>query len=155
MDYTPVGFSNNNNPHKTTWVHELALTVAFESGWLHFADSAASYRSLPAEPKQFLKEVPVAWDDTRFVDGYPGKFMVVARHHNQDWYIAGLNAENAPRELNIKPGEWLTRGTYKRTTIQDGQTAKEFSSSAAALEAGQAFTVKLLPYGGFVAVLKP
>ncbi len=154
MDYTPVGFSDNRYPHKTTWAHELALSVLFETGWLHFADGTASYQALPAEPKQFLKEVPVAWDDTRFVDGYPGKFTVIARRHGPAWYIAGISGESSPKELSIRPGDWLERGAYKLTTIADGATPREFNSSSGGFEASQSFTVKLLPRGGFVAVLQ-
>jgi len=155
MDYTPVAFSDNRYPHKTTWAHELALAVVFETGWLHFADSAASYRALPAAPKEFLKKVPVTWDDTRFIDGYPGRFVVLARRHGRTWYIAGINAENSPRELQVKPGDWLGTGSYKLTTITDGETPKEFQSGTRQFAAGQAFPVKLLPRGGFVAVLEP
>ncbi len=155
MDYTPVGFSDNKYPHKTTWAHELALAVVFETGWLHFADGIASYRALPAEPKEFLKKVPVTWDDTRFIDGYPGRFIVLARRHDQRWYIAGINGEGAPRELNVKPGNWLGAGRYQLKTIADGENPREFRSSTSSLEAGQGFTVQLLPRGGFVAVLEP
>src|SRR5690349_21009149 len=63
MDYTPVTFSAKNR--KTTAAHELALSVVFESGWQHFADSIASYDASPGEP--FLKTVPAAWDQTRLV----------------------------------------------------------------------------------------
>ncbi|HEY5914047.1 MAG TPA: glycoside hydrolase family 97 catalytic domain-containing protein [Verrucomicrobiae bacterium] len=154
MDYTPVGFSDNRYPHLTTWAHELALAVVFESGWLHFADSAAAYRALPAEPKEFLKKVPVTWDDTRVVDGYPGRFVVLARRHGAAWYIAGINGENSPRELTIKPGTWLDRGSYKLATIADGPSPREFESANRDFEAGQSFAVKLLPRGGFVAVLE-
>ncbi len=154
MDYTPVGFSDNRYPHKTTWAHELALAVVFETGWLHFTDGAASYRSLPAEPKEFLKKVPVTWDDTRFVDGYPGRFAVLARRHGETWYLAGINGEDAPRELAFKPGNWLPGGSYKLTTIADGENARQFKSDSVGYEAGQAIAVKLLPRGGFVAVLE-
>jgi len=79
MDYTPVALSNGKYPHRTTAAHELALSVLFESGWVHFADSAETYLALPAAPKEFLKRLPVAWDDTRFVAGYPGQFTILAR----------------------------------------------------------------------------
>ncbi len=154
MDYTPVGFSDNRYPHKTTWAHELALSVVFETGWLHFADGVASYRALPAEPKEFLKKVPVAWDDTRLIDGYPGRFTVLARRHGETWYVAGINGENAARELSIKPGDWLGKGNYQLSTIADGENPREFRSTKSAFERGQAFQVKLLPRGGFVSVLE-
>ncbi len=155
MDYTPVGLSDNKFPHRTTYAHELALTVLFETGWLHFADKAESYLNLPRAPKDFLKKVPVTWDDTRFVAGYPGEFAILARRHGDTWYLAGVNGRGKAREDSIKPGDWLPAGRYELASIGDGKTAKSFGPHAQRFEAGQQFTVKMLPYGGFVATLKP
>jgi hypothetical protein len=60
MDYTPVTFSNSQHPHITTYGHELALSVVFESGIQHFADRPSAYESLPPKPKEFLEHVPVS-----------------------------------------------------------------------------------------------
>lgn len=155
MDYTCVGFSDNRYPHKTSYAHELALSVLFESGWLHFIDKPEAYLNLPPAPKQFLKNVPVAWDDTRFVAGYPGQFAILARQKNDIWYLAGVNAESRSREENIKPRDWLRAGRYELTTIGDGENPKSFQAATSTFNAGEAFTMKMLPYGGFVAVLKP
>jgi hypothetical protein len=154
MDYTPVGLSDNRYARLDTSVHELALAVLFESGWVHFADKAESYLSLPPVPKQFLKEVPVAWDDTRFVDGYPGQWVSLARRKGEAWYLVGVNGENRPRLARIQPGDWLKRGRYELTTIGDGADARSFDCATRTLEAGQDFEVKMAPRGGFVAVLK-
>jgi len=53
MDYTPVTFSNTRYPHITSYAHELALSVVFESGWQHFADKPDAYQALPEEEKSF------------------------------------------------------------------------------------------------------
>jgi alpha-glucosidase len=155
MDYTPVGFSNNRYPHKTTSAHELALAVLFESGWLHFADGVAAYRALPPEPKQFLKDVPVAWDDTRFIDGYPGQFVVLARKKGDTWYLAGVNGENRLRQITAKPGPWLAQGRYTVSTICDGADSRTFESSTRPFDATQGLPLRMLPFGGFVAVIRP
>ena len=155
MDYTPVGFSDNRYPHRTTAAHELALSVLFESGWVHFADKAEAYFSLPAAPKDFLKRVPVAWDDTRFIAGEPGQFAILARRKGTTWYLAGVNGQGQPREERIRPGAWLPPGRYQLARIGDGSDAKSFASETQAFQAGGEFTVKLLPYGGFVATLTP
>ena len=72
MDLTPCAFSDSKYPHRTTAAHELALPVVLECGLLHFADSVRAYRELPAGPKQFLREIPVVWDETRLLAGEPG-----------------------------------------------------------------------------------
>ena len=97
MDYTPVMFKDNVYKHLTTYSHELALSVIFESGWLHFAGGVEEYLDLPEAPKEFLKHVPVVWDETRFLAGEPGQFVVLARRSGNQWYIGGINGENAGR----------------------------------------------------------
>ena len=155
MDYTPVGLSDNKNPHRSTWAHELALCVVFESGWVHFTDKAESYLNLPRAPKDFLKHVPVTWDDTRFVAGYPGQFVVLARRKGDTWYLAGLNGVNQPREERLHLGSWLGAGRYELARIGDGKDARSFGSETQRFEAGQEIVVKMLPFGGFVATLQP
>ncbi|MBO4821470.1 MAG: glycoside hydrolase family 97 protein [Prevotella sp.] len=91
MDYTPCTFSDSQHPHITTKGHELALTVLYESGLQHLADKPESYLAQPQEVQDFFSHLPVAWDETRLVAGYPGKFAVVARHCGTTWYVAGIN----------------------------------------------------------------
>lgn len=155
MDYTPVAFTEHNNPHITTSGHELALAVLFESSWLHFADKPEAYLNLPSAPKEFLKHVPVAWDDTRFIAGYPGQYAILARRKGDTWYLAGVNGQNQPREERIQLGNWMGAGNHELSLIADGKDARSFSSDRKSLKAGQSFGVKMLPHGGFVATLKP
>jgi hypothetical protein len=153
MDYTPVSFSNNRYPRRTTAAHELALSVVFESGWLHFADKAESYVNLPPAPKEFLKRVPVAWDDTRFVAGEPGEFVILARRKGDTWYLAGINGVNKPREERIRLGSWLSEGQHQLLRIADGADQNSFSTDTVTIEKGQEIPVKFSPYGGFVGTL--
>ncbi|MBD3392900.1 MAG: glycoside hydrolase family 97 protein [Chitinivibrionales bacterium] len=88
MDYTPVTFSTPNRA--TTEAHELALSVVFESGLQHFADKPDVYEKSPGY--QFLAGVPAAWDNTRFLAGYPGRYACLARRAGNDWCVAGINA---------------------------------------------------------------
>lgn len=155
MDYTPVGFSNNRYPHRTTYAHELALAALFESGWVHFADKPEAYLSLPKAPKEFLKTVPTAWDDTRFVAGYPGQFVVLARRRGDTWYVVGVNGRNEARTETLSLGPWFNLAHAELTLIQDGADAKSFASQTKSFATGDKLTVKMLPYGGFVAIVKP
>ncbi len=101
MDYTPVTFSNQRYPRLTTAGHELALAVVFQSRLQHFADSAASYRAQSPEVWRYLSEVPAVWDESQLVDGYPGKWVVVARRSGDRWWIAGLNGPHE-REITLE-----------------------------------------------------
>jgi alpha-glucosidase len=148
MDYTPVTFTNQEYPHITTLAHELALSIVFESGIQHFADRVSAYRQLPADVKNFLKNVPVTWDETKLLSGYPGKDVVIARKKGTTWYIAGINGEGSSKEimvdlsqLNLSSQNWklITDATdsLQTTAVQDTQTLK----------------ISLKPYGGFVATI--
>ena len=153
MDYTPVTFSNAAFPHTTTYGHELALSVVFESGLQHFADRPEAFNALPAEVQRFLMTVPVAWDDTRLVDGFPGKRVVIARRRGRVWYIGGLNGEDQVQALELRFG-FLGDGEYEMALITDGTTEKEFASKSLRVTKGSRVSVDCLPRGGFVATLK-
>jgi alpha-glucosidase len=147
MDYTPGGFSDNTYPHLTTFGFELALTVILETGIMHHADTPAQTLGLPPYAVDFLKKVPVVWDDTKFLSGYPGKDVVIARKNGNRWYIAGVNGENLEKELSID----LSRlGTIPANIalIVDGNGARDLQSASLAPVDGK-LNIRLQPYGGF------
>ena len=156
MDYTPVTFSNkirNGVPaiRKTTVAHQLALSVVFESGFQCFADRAEAYQSLPELPKQFLKEVPAAWEESRLLAGYPGDYAVVARRLGDVWYIGGISGKNEEREITFRlPSACQGKGF---TLIIDGADKDSFDYQT--IEgAAQEMKVKVLPNGGFACRIK-
>jgi len=154
MDYTPVMFKDNVYPHLTSYCHELALPIIFESGWLHFAGGPKEYLDLPEAPKEFLKTVPVAWDETRLLAGEPGEYLVLARRSGSQWYIGGLNGEKAGRDVNV-PLPFLGQTRCTVTLIEDGDTPRTFATENEAVTSKDHLEVRLLPHGGFVAVLTP
>jgi len=154
MDYTPVGFSFQKFRRKTTYCHELALTVLFECGIIHFADKPEAYMNLPKPVKDFLKIVPAAWDDTKFVDGYPGKYVVLARKGGNRWFVAGINGttEKIEKTLDLKS---ITGGkNLKCRLIQDNNQGNGFSTENIKDISTGKLSVTMLPYGGFVAILE-
>mgnify|MGYP000161090139 CR=1 FL=1 len=70
-------FSDSQHPHITTYAHELALPVIFESALQHMPDRPSVYYGLPEQVKQFLSALPTAWDDTKLLAGYPGTEVVM------------------------------------------------------------------------------
>ena len=101
MDYTPCTFSDSQHPHITSHGHELALTVLFESGLQHLADRPESYLAQPQEVQQFLSSLPAAWDETRFVAGYPGEYVIMVRRSGNKWYLAGINGTDEVKEVPL------------------------------------------------------
>lgn len=155
MDYTPVTFTNSQFPHITSYGHELALSVVFESGFQHMADRPEGYYDLPESAKSFLKQVPNAWDETKLLDGYPGKEIFMARRKGDSWYIGGINAEIIEKRKKLT-FNFLPEGvTYKLNLITDGKHDKEFATQDLVVDKSSTIEVKLLRRGGFVASLKP
>lgn len=152
MDYTPVAFTNGGNAPLTTWAHELALAVVFECGLLHFADRAAAFRELPEPAKGFLRAVPAAWDDTRYLAGEPGSLAVIARRRGNDWYVGGINGLESPA-AGACPLAFLDEGSYKLTRIGDDDRGRGFAATTGTVTRADALSLRMLPRGGFAAVL--
>jgi len=150
MDYTPVAFSDARHPHLTSYAHELALSVVYESGWVHFADAVESFRNIPEEVTDFLKTVPAAWDEIEFLSGYPGKFAVLARQSKGEWYVGGINGETAARTVEIDLS-FLDEGEFNMLLIQDGEISREFSIENRPVDSDQSLEFVMAAYGGFVA----
>ncbi|MFF5380655.1 glycoside hydrolase family 97 protein [Pedobacter suwonensis] len=153
MDYTPVTFSNSQHPHITSYGHELALSVVFESALQHFADRPEAYYALPEAPKNFLKTVPTAWDETHLLSGFPGKHVVMARKRGTKWYIGGLNGEEDAKVLQFSL-DFLNKKQANITIIQDGENDKSFNTQTQLWHKGQVLKINCLPRGGFVAVVE-
>jgi alpha-glucosidase len=148
MDYTPVTFSDHKFKRTTTNAHELALSVVFTTGIQHLADSVQSYQALPPEPKQFLGQVPSAWDETRALAGEPGKSVVVARRAGKVWYVGGLNADTA-HTMRVNLG-FLPAGSFQLTLIRDGGEDRAFDTSTKTVTAKEILDIPMRARGGFV-----
>jgi alpha-glucosidase len=153
MDYTPVAFTDQTYPHKTTYGHELALSIVFESGILHLADRSQAYQGLDARPKEFLKTIPAAWDETILIDGEPGRLCIMARRNGDTWYIGGINGTDLERSWELDLVRLKNHGTVGEI-ITDGADAKKLVSEIRSIEPGERLKVNIMPNGGFVAVLK-
>ena len=153
MDYTPVAFTNSQYPHTTTYAHELALSVAFESGIQHWADRPAGFYALPYEARRHMMEVPVQWDETRFVSGYPGESFVVARRHGEQWYVAGINGTNNARTESVSL-DFLGEGNWAMTRLADGSGSTSFNINYTTVTAAAEVSVPVLAKGGFVLSFK-
>ena len=151
MDYTPVAFTNSQNPHTTSYAHELALSVAFESGIQHWADRPEGFLSLPEEARQHMMNVPAVWDETLFLDGYPGTHFVVARRSGDTWYVAGLNGEKTSRTITVNL-EFLSEGEHFMTCYADGAHGAQFSITHRKITSTDEITLQCLSEGGFTLV---
>lgn len=85
----------------TSDVYALATAVLFQSPVQHFALAPNNLTDAPSWAIDFMKEVPTTWDEVRFIDGYPGKYVILARRHGDKWYIAGVNAQKGTLKLKV------------------------------------------------------
>jgi len=157
MDYTPMIFGDapNRLPHLTTNAHELALSVVFESGLQHFVSSPAMIDSQPDFVKEFLRVVPTTWDETRFVNGYPGRSAIIARRHGTEWYVGAVSAESGTSAGEV-PLSFLGAGTYDVNLISDdGEDPQSFAFATQPLTNRDTMTVEMAARGGFAARLIP
>jgi alpha-glucosidase len=149
MDYTPVTLSNNRFPHLTTSGHEMALSVVFETGIIHYADHYKTYKSLTPDVKAFMSELPVTWIQTRLLSGDPSSHVVVARETDNAWYIAGINGQDKELELSLDLS-FLGSGNHEAFVITDKPGSKDLLTSKKSIRASQKEAITLLPFGGFV-----
>ncbi|MDE6522546.1 MAG: glycoside hydrolase family 97 catalytic domain-containing protein, partial [Muribaculaceae bacterium] len=156
MDYTPCAFTDSQHPHITTHAHELALTALYESGIQHLADRPESFLDQPQEVKDYLTNLPTAWDNTILLGGYPGEYVVMARQKGDKWWISAINGTDAPVDL--------TDFDYSRLGIKDGnlniqlfEDAKPGNPSKWQISTASTLptTIHLQPRGGIVMVAAP
>jgi alpha-glucosidase len=153
MDFTPLCLDRINNrvKRRTTSAFELALSVVFTSGLQHYVEIPAGMAKMPDYVKDFLRQVPAVWDDSKFIDGYPGKYAVLARKGEGRWHVAGINGEASEKTLTLDLSS--VPGVTTGHLITDGEAGALFTQTPVTLGADRMLTVKLKPNGGFVLVL--
>lgn len=153
MDYGPVVFNkrfsrseNRGTVRRTTDAFQAATAVLFQSPLQHFAITPNNLQEMPDYLIDFMKRVPAVWDETRFVDGYPGRFAVLARRSGDRWYIAATHSGKEPRELKLSL-PWLKGKTL--TAIID-KSDRKAGQQQMAVDANGTVHVMLQGQGGAV-----
>jgi len=93
--------NNGGTTRKTTDVFQLATAVLFQNPIQNYALAPNNLTDSPQVCLDFMRQVPTTWNETRFIDGYPGKYVVIARRHNDKWYIVGINAQKKALNLQL------------------------------------------------------
>jgi hypothetical protein len=99
--YNATNTPNRGSKRLTSDVFALATAVMFQSAVQHFALAPNNLTDAPEWAISFMKEVPTTWDEVRFIDGYPGKYVVIARRHGDLWYVAGVNAQKELLKIKV------------------------------------------------------
>ncbi len=93
--------NQHGTTRRTSEVFAMATAVLFQSSVQHFALAPNNLSDAPAWAVQFMKDVPTLWDEVRFIDGYPGKYVILARRSGHKWYVAGVTADKTPLREKI------------------------------------------------------
>jgi alpha-glucosidase len=167
MDFTPGGFNHihpedfvavgGDAPNPTvmgTRCHQLAMLVVYESAFTVICDSPYNYKDQPGA--DFLKLVPTTWDETRYVGGYPGEDIILARRKGKTWYVGGMTNEDPRRSEFVL--DFLEEGRYNATLWKDGDDAGSEPSHLAKesfeVNSGESFAIQMQRGGGFVMILE-
>jgi alpha-glucosidase len=137
-----------------TRAHHLALYVVFENPMPMLADIPSAYENQLGF--DFLIEVPTTWDETRFVAGEPGEYVVVARRSGKNWYLGGITnwtARNVSLPLDFL-GEGIFEASIYQDVSQDGEKPNETRKVMQLVDASSNLDVTLASGGGIAAVIR-
>ncbi len=138
-----------------TRCHQLALYVVYENPMPMVCDYPEAYEGQPGF--DFLERVPTTWDETRFVVGEPGEYIVVARRSGKDWYLGGIT-NWSKRDLKLRLG-FLGKATFTASLYTDGpldgSNPNELHVSTHTVTPAQTLDVKMMSGGGVAAILRP
>lgn len=129
---------------------QLATSILFQNPVQNFALTPNNLTEAPADAIAFMKAVPTTWDDTRLIDGYPGKYVVLARRHADKWYIAGVNALKEPVKVKLDLSALGLKGA--EAVIYADEKGKELKAKPLKLKNAASVSVEIMPDGGFVIV---
>ena len=139
---------NKRGTHRVTSdVYALATAVLFQSSVQHFAMAPNNLTDAPAWAVDFMKKVPTTWDEVKFIDGYPGKYCIMARRHGDKWYVAGICADKQPLKKTITL-PMFNKGTELKVYSDDAQL--QGSVNTAKLNKKQQITVTIPTNGAVV-----
>lgn len=140
--------NSNGNIRRTSDAFQLALAVLFQSPAQNFALAPNNLEDAPAVCLDFLREVPTLWDDTRFIDGYPGRYVVLARRCGDKWYVCGINATGTPVTLDA---DLSFMGQGDATYIHDDASMSPVKETLVPDRKGRA-SLTIPSQGGFVII---
>lgn len=130
----------------TTDVFQLATGVLFQNPVQIFALTPNNLTDAPASAISFMKKIPTTWDETLYIDGYPGKYVVLARRSGDNWYVAGINAEED--SVNLKLNLPMLAG--QNVFIYSDKKNKKLLFNTDKIDKNGKISISIQPNSGFV-----
>ena len=135
-----------------TRCHQLGLYMILESPLSMLCDNPSNYLNLGGPCTDFIAQVPTVWDETRFLLGEMGEYVVSARRKGNTWYVGGITNWTS-RDVTV-PTDFLGEGNWKMESFLDGMNAHRRADDYAfkagqSVKAGSAMKIHMAPGGGF------
>mgnify|MGYP000860509979 CR=1 FL=1 len=130
----------------TTDAFQLATGILFQNPVQMFALTPNNLTDVPEFEIEFMRNIPTTWDEIKFIDGYPGKYCVLARRSGQKWYVAGVNAEKSAKQLKLN----LSMFAGQKVNLYNDRKSKETYMESLAIPENGEVSVTIQPNGGFV-----
>ena len=143
--------NKSRHSRKTTDIFEMASGITMQAAvqCVAMQPNNLTENELPPFEVEWLKALPTTWDETRFIDGYPGRYVVLARRHGDNWYVAGLNAEAQPKQLTLDLAGIFPAGTQLKYYVDDRKTGQPVLTTLKVDKKGKA-KVEIQPNGGLI-----
>jgi hypothetical protein len=138
--------NEGRNKRITTDAFQLATAVLFQNPVQMFALTPNNLTDVPSFEIDFMKNVPTTWDETLYIDGYPGKYCVIARRHGNQWYVAGANATKEVLKLKVS----LPMLAGKNVKLYNDDVNNVTSSKEISVKKSGQIEVEMQPNGGLV-----
>ena len=142
--------NKSRHTRKTTDVFEIASAFTNQTAVQCIAMQPNNLQELNTNELDFLKQIPTTWDDTRFIDGYPGRYVVLARRHADQWYIAALNAQKEPLQLTLNINDFNVKDLLIDQTDKKGRTTTGVATLPLKADKKGNVKITIQPNGGFV-----
>jgi hypothetical protein len=147
VSFTVIKFDRSLGSH----AYQMAQAVVYEAGLQIYAEHHDRLRNFAGV--DFLKKIPAAWDETRFLDGYPGSHAVVARRKTQTWFVGGLTDQ--PRTARVSLGFLENDRPYQAQLYRDGAAKTNLVIEAKSVTRDSCLEIRMLQNGGFAISLEP
>lgn len=140
VSYTVIHFERSPGTH----AYQLAMPIVYEAGLKIYAEHGKTLLEWPG--RELIKDIPAAWDETRFIEGLPASHIVIARRRGSDWYIAGMT--DSARRV-VMPLTILDPGKDYNALIFSDETHQTMKREIIEVHAGSTLKLDLLERGGF------
>lgn len=140
--------NESGNIRRTTDIFELATTILFQNPIQNFALAPNNITDAPQICLDYLRQVPTTWDETRFIDGYPGQYIAMARRHGNKWYIVAVNGTDKVSTKTLDLSSFVANGQsvsfyYDDAKLQPKQNALKIRNASKV-------SIKLQPNGAAI-----